>query len=1796
MKTKYIKFALGVILCLTFNVAPIFAQVITWGNNSPAVSSNNITTCSEIEQLSINFINSGISLVDGSIEVQLDEGIHYIPGSLIVTSGPASIAEFDITDTNRPVFSIGALAAAEEVLISIDRSANCEAREKKIAGGTFADIVHVYESGVEVTYSNGSAAGTGNYDIIYGVLSITGANTTPPTNNLGGSSSRSVTITNGSFGDIEAFYFADIFNAGDVTLSNFIINPTGINYIVPAGNISMVGDSVIIQFTDLEIMAIDGSGGTTGDGDALFEIDEQFELTYDVSPNNCGLANNISSELITWWGCSYHDRCQIAESAANLGLTNGTPAITLSEASRPALDVCDTVTYSIKLTNTSTETTPAGGSFAADVTAFLGFRANATPISTLTNVRMWGSSRYNNKHFVNHQLNGVPITLPLIAGYQGSMLPYLPPDYFTTDPDGPGGLDDIDGDGFYDDLAKDESLVISYGVYNTLSEPACGTGRADYGRWEHISADISWYNQCGVLMSPIRQEFNYTNFIRNYLNSTFIDAPTDISDQDTLTVGIRPHLSTGYTCNGSSAYSSPDMDWIVSIPMPSGFSMKPGYDPNIFTVSGDTVSVTSKYSYSWTLFPLEFNCADWDGTNPIVLPFQTTYVCKQNGVECYREDMHCYEQIIIPHCPSPCVGVTPINFDVKRISESWTDNTQTALVDIDDPAIETDFVYPYDTVAFMTDGIMVDTMTDNLFIRFTYAPENGGDIFEYLDGEITIIDIDGQYNGGTTNYTFPLTGNPTINALGGNDFEAIFDISAYAPLIDPNYEYGASQAGPPTYDADSIKFVANYVIKNTITPVAKYNVNNLRASYFMYDANGDEVTCNSWGTQLSYEKVGIWANDHTKSHAGCGSVEQYFYLIHQALTDDDHPNEYRPPIQLDSAVMSIPLGWNIGNVHWINGSLMSPTDYDLRADRTLILRRPASWNDWDKANTFSPRFQVEMIPTCETPSGKSYFDYTAYLKEFAYLTNTANHVPLETTRNGGFIDYVAPTMTLTPLNQSAPAYQDTISWTIRVCNSTSNMDVPYNWLLLNNNSGSILVDSVLDVTNGGSSLLSTTTTNSGELYFEIGDLNQGTCKDMQIFAQFNSCEIDTLNISQGWGCNAYPSSMEATACGIQSEVYVLPQDAQISTTVTSLPNTPTDPSNPTNGNYGLSTVDMCTEFPAEMQVVNAQPGFLYDIIVNVQIPSGGSGVSYIPGSATIEVEGIDAVGVPRPIGAVAEAALVAASNSSSPIWFGNLSEIDPTNFGNGEPLPGTENVDQNEFIIRWKMQANCDLISGDHFATTVYGNEPCGGPAQGNGEQVNGYPININGVTSPYYSFFTTTLTPNTNFTGCSDSKTINVDLLITSGTTGTKDTLLVTLPNGIDYNGNFVCNTPTKCPTYIGTTTLGGQKVAQFSYPSGQSGTINFDFDFVTDTRGTCGANEILNLKNKTTLSGIPCPSGSNCTNSDVITGQKESSISLEKPILDISILEMTTTNGLTPNTFTYELELTNGGTPTEKDVIVEFYCLNAAGDDISGPAIAKDTLTNILPTNGFETLSGEFTTVCDPSLGVAAMIVPEYDNCYCDALENMTQRVGFNLPFDSLVSVPLPIELIDFSVKDNGCNLIVTWETKTETNNKNFHIQRSDDNLNFQTIAILKGQGTYNLGSKYRHVDQIEAKDKQLFYRLKTTSLDGEENFSKVISLLPKNCGEEVGDFLSIYPNPVKNGNEVSVVYENESYTSVANLKIISMLGVVVIDYDIENLESGINNFNVDLSKIPGGNYFLQLENSEGRFSRVKLSVMKE
>ena len=96
----------------------------------------------------------------------------------------------------------------------------------------------------------------------------------------------------------------------------------------------------------------------------------------------------------------------------------------------------------------------------------------------------------------------------------------------------------------------------------------------------------------------------------------------------------------------------------------------------------------------------------------------------------------------------------------------------------------------------------------------------------------------------------------------------------------------------------------------------------------------------------------------------------------------------------------------------------------------------------------------------------------------------------------------------------------------------------------------------------------------------------------------------------------------------------------------------------------------------------------------------------------------------------------------------------------------------------------------------------------------------------------------------------------------------------------------------------------------------------------------------------------------------------------------------------------------------------------------------------------------------------------------------------------VGLKIELVSFKAlaKDNVVQLL--WQTASEVENDFFTIERSKDGFDFRSIGTIDGAGNSS------HTIDYELRDKDYekainYYRLKLTDFNGEETYSKIVSV---------------------------------------------------------------------------------------------------
>ncbi len=164
-----------------------------------------------------------------------------------------------------------------------------------------------------------------------------------------------------------------------------------------------------------------------------------------------------------------------------------------------------------------------------------------------------------------------------------------------------------------------------------------------------------------------------------------------------------------------------------------------------------------------------------------------------------------------------------------------------------------------------------------------------------------------------------------------------------------------------------------------------------------------------------------------------------------------------------------------------------------------------------------------------------------------------------------------------------------------------------------------------------------------------------------------------------------------------------------------------------------------------------------------------------------------------------------------------------------------------------------------------------------------------------------------------------------------------------------------------------------------------------------------------------------------------------------------------------------------------------------------------------------------------------------------------------------PLPIELLDFSASRSNESVMLNWSTASETNNRLFSIERSEDAIEFETIGTIGGAG-----NSYKKLNYSFEDDKPLigtsYYRLKQTDINGTYRYSHTIAY---NSNKE--NIFQIFPNPSQNG-PITVIHDFDKRPGNL-IRILDYSGKVIYEYEPLSAKSEL-----DLSQFHKGVYILQ------------------
>jgi hypothetical protein len=121
------------------------------------------------------------------------------------------------------------------------------------------------------------------------------------------------------------------------------------------------------------------------------------------------------------------------------------------------------------------------------------------------------------------------------------------------------------------------------------------------------------------------------------------------------------------------------------------------------------------------------------------------------------------------------------------------------------------------------------------------------------------------------------------------------------------------------------------------------------------------------------------------------------------------------------------------------------------------------------------------------------------------------------------------------------------------------------------------------------------------------------------------------------------------------------------------------------------------------------------------------------------------------------------------------------------------------------------------------------------------------------------------------------------------------------------------------------------------------------------------------------------------------------------------------------------------------------------------------------------------------------------------------------------IPVELVLFTARADGADVVLAWETADERANAGFEVQRArvDDDA-WAVVAFVAARAAEGSGAKYETVDRSVAAGTWR-YRLRQVDVDGRAEYSQAVTVV---VGEEnAAPLVAVHPNPARDVAQVVV-----------------------------------------------------------------------
>ena len=1382
-------------------------------------SSAQFDLCGEGDSLRLQIVNTGTNSMDSlRLTVDLPEGMAYVTGS----AAPI-VSEIDTSDADTPVVGLADIPAGDTVLVTMLVRAGCST--------DLNDLDIQYDLQFE---QGGSPFLLSHLQLInsFGVPSLAilaTSNTAAPFMNVGDTFTHRITLYNGSFVDMQCFELLDISDPGlDVVASNFgTLSQNGDTTWLSSDTLVPASDSIVIVLTKV----VQGCGG--------------HATTFQVN-----------------WGCKGELCNQIVRNEGTL--TQVDPfsiAIGRDRTMNFELSTCRPDTVTFYYVNTGTEPNLPGSATIYNIRVGLGFNQN----------------QYRNFDWVemyDWHVGGTPVAPSTICDS-------LNPCYWnfesslTSDPDGPGGLSDLDGDGFFDDLAVGDTLLMTF----SMRQNTCWADSCPGSNWAgSIFTRLYGEDQCGDQVTS----FYYWHIWGYAKGSLSQNTSVDQVDMeagpggDTLTQRIEVvHYRHFNRCT-----ENPLSTFYMVLPPGVSFVGTPRWN-NIpvnladITLSNDTLFYTRSVDILYgTRFIMDVelvaDCSAPSGFQAI--DFGMYLIC-DTTCPCF-EVVACGTAVpfYIHGCDvTDCLGAQARGFSLQRHNFGWANAARTIPADpLVHTNLRTDNVMTYDTLAMHLPGIMGRVTYDSLHAQFRYhSSERPGQFFyDFLEGNVEVYDSNGVLKG--------------TCALPNADTTVLLDTVYY------DFNLDRVSCGFSYEPGDSLDLRAYFRVRDDIVPATPYAMPvEFTQGYYRADSSNVLEICERWHNSPIYLLVpdpvvaintGPPCTGWGGSHHPWTRCEPMWLKVGLAMQPnnmncwscDFFPGEWRDVADFDTLRVVLPegLAWVPGTssyYNWYYGESVAISDPIMVGD-TMVFPKPvggfpsgSSGCDY-RRNLQTVYFQI--LPECpwdlsSADSVKVFMDWDNYL----YAPDQQTHLERDLAARNFQVDF--PSYSFSALTANAIGTTDTAEWVLNVHNVGTTYASAYNYIYFADSSGVMGDIEVVEVWEG-STQLALTSLGNGRSWAALDSIPPTTARQYRVRFTYSTCDFDSITAHFGYGCSNYPDSASAGAClGPQVTLYVQPEPSDLRL---ALVTQPTD------------SVDLCDTLTYELELRNVQLGEARDLLFQALLPFGGTPLQVVPGSSEIRY----------PINSASYSVIPDPSLVGVDQYEWNL----PSNV----ILKGIDSLNSSRLTLRFDLVTNCGVLTDNEIQFSFRGITPCQDTLFSLAQVAD--PLDIRETSGVPYPYFVDVepISPQIDF--C-DSQPVLALSLINRGndlsgplgspdpdTTGQDDHFHLYLPPGVTYapgtftglNAHGIQINPVPVQTPYGTWTR-----VEWQLPSGvvKQDSINFFLNLTVDNNVyACGDSIDVRMQ---TVAGIDASCNGLATCSAYFkTGELFSKMNCECTLLD--------------------------------------------------------------------------------------------------------------------------------------------------------------------------------------------------------------------------------------------------------------------------------------------------------------------------